>query len=528
VIRLLAFRNFAQRPWRSALLLLGFGMGVSVMVVLLSVGEALITQARDRKLVGGGDVTVLPEGLDLEVMKVGGLGGMYFSIPNARFVQLQLLDAPRLAADVRAVAPQIEGKLVYLRLPDGREIPVQASADVPSASAAVGSAPRVVAGVWRDDGGDRRWSRPTPAELRHDIDHFHLPPAEARDRASWAEWHYFNVLSADRRRWAFVTLLVAGDVPQGRWGGGVLVTLREQDGATRRFGAAAPASAVRFSTTDADLTVGDSRVTVLPDGRYRVEARAVEEGRARGADDGRGVETTASGRASSMLLSGGGPRAHVDVDLIVTPAPRAYFPGAALSGGEVVSGYAVAALRADAMGTVCVDRRCERYDGAQAYHDHNWGTWQGVTWEWGAARAGAYTLLYGRVQPPDSLAAPTALFLYLVDSLGFRAVFRPARIDYVDGRTITVNGRAVRVPSRAVMADTRGDDTLRVELEIEDAIGTDTRASTLERGESIQGGPRRDLPRPYFIQMKGLARLSGRLGGAPLRGEGTGFFETYR
>src|SRR6476620_6902137 len=99
VIRLLALRNFAQRPWRSALLLLGFGMGVSVMVVLLSVGEALITQARDRKLVGGGDVTVLPEGLDLEVMKVGGLGGMYFSIPNARFVQLQLLASPRLADD---------------------------------------------------------------------------------------------------------------------------------------------------------------------------------------------------------------------------------------------------------------------------------------------------------------------------------------------------------------------------------------------------------------------------------------------
>jgi hypothetical protein len=134
MIRLLALRNLAQRPWRTALLLLGFGMGVSVMVVLLSVGEALVTQARDRRLVGGGEITVLPEGLDLEVLKVGGLGGLYFSIPNARFVQLQLLAAPRLAGDVRAVAPQIEGKLLYLRLGSGRELTVRATGEVPSAT----------------------------------------------------------------------------------------------------------------------------------------------------------------------------------------------------------------------------------------------------------------------------------------------------------------------------------------------------------------------------------------------------------
>src|SRR6476620_11637803 len=85
VFFLLAVRNLTHKPGRSALLFLGYGLGVSVMIVLLSIGEALITQARDEKLVGGGSVTVLPEGLDVEVMKTGGLGGLFFSIPNARF-----------------------------------------------------------------------------------------------------------------------------------------------------------------------------------------------------------------------------------------------------------------------------------------------------------------------------------------------------------------------------------------------------------------------------------------------------------
>src|SRR5438876_72712 len=76
MISLLAFRNIVYRPWRSVLLFFGYGVGVSVMIVLLSVGEALLTQARDEKLVGGGSITVLPQGIDVEAMKTGGVGGL--------------------------------------------------------------------------------------------------------------------------------------------------------------------------------------------------------------------------------------------------------------------------------------------------------------------------------------------------------------------------------------------------------------------------------------------------------------------
>lgn len=497
MISLIAFRNIVYRPWRSALLFFGYGVGVGVMIVLLSVGEALLTQARDEKLVGGGSITVLPQGLDVEVMKTGGVGGLFFSIAQARFVYQQLLASPRLATNVEVAAPQIENRLLYVRTVGGDEHAVRASGEIPSLTRAVRGPLVIGAGSWTDDDRDRRWMSPTLEELRHDIDHFHLPPDSAANLDTWAEWHYFNVLSADGKRWAFISFIVANDsrdstAQRGSYRpvGSVGITLREQEGRSRRFESLIPASDVRYSTTSANLALGNSTVTVLPSGDYRVVATA----------------RSASGESP------------ISVDLVVSPAARAYFPGTSLGFGDFVSGYTVPALRASAKGRICVGRDCEEYDGAQSYHDHNWGVWRDVTWDWGASRAGKYTILYGRVIGPDRQGKDNPLFVYLIDERGFRAVLRPAGITYEDGRITRVGGRTIRVPSRATFADVRGADTLRVELTVEDAIATDTR----QQSGSVSAGA------PYFIQMKGRAKISGRLGGEPVAGEGAGFFETYR
>jgi hypothetical protein len=509
MISLIAFRNIVYRPWRSTLLFFGFGIGVGVMIVLLSVGEALLTQARDEKLVGGGSITVLPQGLDVEVMKTGGVGGLFFSIDHGRFIYDQLLASPRLALSVTAVAPQIESRLLYLRTAGGIEYPVRAGGEIPSKTVAVRGPVRIGAGEWRDDDGDRKWISPSPAELRHEIDHFHLPPDSAADRKTWAEWHYFNVLSPDGKRWAFISFIVAGDVTGDKWGGSVTVTLREQEKLSRKFEAFIPRESVRFSTDSANLRLGESTVQVLANGDYKVHAIAREQ------------------NSSSPIA----------VDLVVSPSPRAYFPGASLSSGALVSGYTVPGLRASASGRICVSAQCESYQGAQSYHDHNWGIWQGVTWDWGAARAGSYTILYGRVLGPEKQRRETPLFVYLVDSLGFRAVMRPSRITYTDGRTAYADGNTLRVPSQAVFADVRGGDTLRVVLDIDDAIATDTRRQSKDQSPFAnqatigeRGDPQRDaaFTRPFFIQMKGTATISGRIGGDVIAGKGAGFFETYR
>src|SRR5688500_6309375 len=298
MIVLLALRNLAYRPWRSVFLLVGYGVGVAVMIVLLSIGEALLTQARDERLVGGGEITVLPEGIDVEVMKTGGLGGLFFSIGNASFIHRQLLASPRLQDVVSAVSPQIEGKLTYMRVGD-REHTVRAMGEIPSATRAVGAAPAIASGVWDDDEGDRRWLTPSLAELRHDIDHVHMPPDDLEDASSWGEWHYFNVLSDGGERWAFLSFIVGGDVRGREWGGQVLITTHGEGIPTRRFMASVPPDSVRYSTREADLRIGASSVTVLPDGRYSVRAVARESG---------------------------GP-ARMTVDLVIQLAPGAHVPG---------------------------------------------------------------------------------------------------------------------------------------------------------------------------------------------------------
>src|SRR3954447_8724741 len=245
MITLIALRNFLLRPWRSLFLLLGYSLGVAVMIVLLSIGEALLSQARQERLVGGGQVTVLPEGIDVEVMKTGGLGGMFFSIDHSRFIYRQLLAAARLQTEVSAAAPQVTGKLMYLTT-GTRTLPVLASGEIPSSMASVGAAPRLVQGEWIDTPDDRRWTTPTAFELREEIDRFHLPPQEVRGDSTWGEWHYFNVLWPGGRKWAFVSFIVGGAVPEGRWGGQVLITLHEIGKPARRFASQAAPSAVAF------------------------------------------------------------------------------------------------------------------------------------------------------------------------------------------------------------------------------------------------------------------------------------------
>src|ERR1700674_4202049 len=95
----LALRNITYRPWRSVLLFVGFGVGVAVMIVLLSIGEAMLSQARNEKLVGGGTITVLPEGVGVEGKKTGGIGGLFFSIDHASFLYRQLLASPNYGGE---------------------------------------------------------------------------------------------------------------------------------------------------------------------------------------------------------------------------------------------------------------------------------------------------------------------------------------------------------------------------------------------------------------------------------------------
>jgi hypothetical protein len=307
---------------------------------------------------------------------------------------------------------------------------------------------------------------PTQGELLREIDAFHLPPV--RD-STWAEWHYFNVV-LDEERWIYLTLIVAGEVgTPGRWGGRVLLTIREPNGEHRSLTRDLPGERVRFGTDSPDLQFGDSASVSLEGDGYRVRASA------------------------------GGAR----VDLRVRPQPRRYFPRVDLGGRELVSGYVAPALYARAEGRVCLPA-CEEIRGAQAYHDHNWGVWRNVSWEWGSASDANLSLIYGAVRGDSSGAE--GVFAALLDDRGARALFRPREISFPSRATRWVNGRSVSVPQRILLDDPRAG--IRVIVEVNAAHITE-----LERKD-----------RRYFVQMRGVATVEER---GRIVGRLPGFFETY-
>jgi hypothetical protein len=171
---LLARRSLELRPGRTLLFLGGFGLAVGVMIALLSVGEAIVEQARDKDLVGGGDIVLVPQGTDVEVLKLGGVSAMFSTIPNARFVVRQLLAGPRFAQDVAAASPSWSGRPLYLR--KGTTV-VQgvASASVPSLERAVGGAP--LPSAWRDSPGESLLALIEGPSLYDEMDRWHLPAA---------------------------------------------------------------------------------------------------------------------------------------------------------------------------------------------------------------------------------------------------------------------------------------------------------------------------------------------------------------
>ena len=467
------------------------------MIVLLSIGEALLTQARDEKLVGGGDVTVLPEGIDVEVLKTGGLGGMFFSIDHARFVysscsprrdsrrQFGRRAADRGQAAVRAHA-------------NGREVAVMASGEIPSATAAVGAMPPLAIGDV-----DRR--RPRSHVARSTAER-----AAQRDR-SLSSSAARRATRSDLGGVALLQRAVARSIDVGvhlvhrRRAGSRRAMGRPgaRDAARRRAGRrvasspTVPASAVRFSTTRPTCRWAASSVSVLADGRYAVRAHAREERR------------TGHGRRESRRRAG---------------AARV-LPGAALSSGETVSGYVVPGLRADATGSICVNgsvRALRRRAvvsrpqlGRVARRDVGVGS--------GARRdrTRCCTVACSRGQH----VASQPLFVYVVDSLGFLALFRPREIRYEDSRDDDRRRRRpFTFPARARWSTCAATTRCGSTLTIEDATATDTRRPGVERGDGLSA---RQLARPYFVQMKGLMTISGRSRPADRR-RGRGFFETYR
>ena len=267
-------------------------------------------------------------------------------------------------------------------------------------------------------------------------------------------------------------------MPNGRWGGRLLISRRMPAGGYERFTADFPSQLVAFDTAGANLTLGGNTVRQVG-GVYHLSARAA------------------------------GPTGSVRIELTVTPDRNRYFPPVDLKEGEYLSGYVVPMLSGHASGSICTGSTCRPITAVPAYHDHNWGVWRDVTWDWGAARGTKFNLLYGAVYAPDDsiLSAGSGsprIFVALVDSLGVRQILRAREVRY--------SGQPGQPPTAFEFIAARDADTVTM------------RAKILDFQASDGVGTGRDRK---FLQMRGSFTLEGKVGGAVVADSGTGFFETY-
>jgi len=217
----------------------------------------------------------------------------------------------------------------------------------------------------------------------------------------------------------------------------------------------------------------------------------------------------------------------VVVALTIDPAPLAYLPPLVMKGEDgFESGYVVPVMIGRASGTVDVGARRIAFVRAPAYHDHNWGYWRAVHWEWGQTQSGDGTvgLVFGAVHAPELTAGggKERRFAVVTGREGYLGAVEPDSF-LAEGRLpgVTYRGQSLPVPATLRFTGARGDDSLSVRFDAESAVASrplgDPRATA---------GPRLGAGR-VFLQMRGTYHVAGRVGGRAIGFASPGAAETF-
>jgi hypothetical protein len=456
----MAFRSLATRPIRTAVLACGFGFGIAVMASLLGVGAVILEQAHSPALAGGGDLVIL---------------GRFGAVESARFVTTSVLGAPDLARRIVAVSPSKNATLYLMTA--GAPIEVDGIGVIPSLERALDNQEIADQADWVDAPGDRAWSSPAPGDVLRAMDRFHPIPATPEFSASWAEWLYFNGHTADGTLRFYITFLAgpAAATP-GRRAAGVRLQL-ERNGTTTTYSAGGEIDETKLLESAPDLDIAGNRVR-LEGLRYR-------------------IELALPGAAGELTLAA---------------APGRSLPPATLRGARGwLSGYVAPVLSGTVRGSLAVGGDRIVFDNATGYHDHNWGFWEGVRWQWGQVAHDDVSIIYGRVFPPAAVADPERVpgFLGVLGRqgpLGFSTAVTLEEQNMADGRP---DGVRIRARGRSL------DLTLAFAVE----RSVRTAMSMTQPGV----GPALD-----FFQLAGQYTVTGKVGDRTLDFTARGAAETFR
>ena len=456
----LALRSLSTRPIRTAVLACGFGFGIAVMAALLGVGAVILEQAHSPALQGGGDLIIL---------------GRFGSVDSARFVLTSVVGAPDLARRAAAISPWKEATL-HLMSASG-PISVTATGGIPSFERAIGDPEIAAFPEWVDTPADRAWASPSPGDVLRAMDRFHPIPDTPEFARSWAEWLYFNGHTADGSVRFYLTFLVGpASATPGRRVAGVRLQL-ERNGTMKNYAAGAEIDEATLLETAPDLDIAGSSVR-LEGNRYRIQ------------------------------LALPGATGEIALDAV----PGRSLPPATIRGARGwVSGYTAPVLSGTVRATLQVGGQPLSFENAVGYHDHNWGFWEGVRWQWGQVAQGDVSILYGRVFPPADVADPERV-------PGFLGVLGPdGPIGFSTNVTIEESGQTAGQPDRVVVK-ARGR---AIEVSLTLAVERLTRNTMSMTQPGV--GPTLD-----FLQMGGEYTVSGKVGERALDFKARGAAETFR
>jgi hypothetical protein len=452
----LAFRSLTAHPVRSAVLAAGFGVGVAVMAILLGVAGIVLEQAQAPALAGGGDVLIR---LSLPV--------------PARLLLSGTLQSDALRPRIRTAAASHTTDLYLLH--NGQATRVNARGGIPSLERALADPETAHLEAWRDTAADVAWTNAPPDVVLRQIDRFHGIPDAPAWANSWAEWLYFNGRSNQAA--FYLTFLVGPRIDGGARSAGVRLQI-DRDGQMESFVGRADLMDAELSRAP-DLAIGGSSVTL--DGmRYRIHLDVM---------DARGRKAVG--------------------DVSLEASPGRLVPPIEIAGARGWrTGYVVPVMSGRMEGAIDIDGTRVSLDG-RGYHDHNWGFWQGVSWQWGQAQQGDLSVIYGRVFPPREAADPDTLpgFVGVLGPdgpLGYSSNVRIVETNDERGqpRTITVRARGTALD-------------LDMQFDVASAVTTHQAQGPLANGID-------------FLQMRGRYTVSGRAGPREFTFTAAGAAETFR
>jgi hypothetical protein len=305
------------------------------------------------------------------------------------------------------------------------------------------------------------------------MDAFHAIPDVPARGASWAEWLYFNGRTSTAR--FYLAFMAGARTSRGRQALGVSLQL-EREGRMTKYAQTFELDEQQLITAAPDMTAGKNTVRLVG-GDYHITIDVPEE--------------SGRGRAAGTLV-------------VHSTAGRSLPPFEIHGGGGWVSGYVVPVMAGTLDGMLRVDGESIDLSGGAAYHDHNWGFWEGVSWQWGQVQGAGLSFIYGRIFPPADAMDATRIpgFLLAIGEEGVQGYATDVTIDETDDP-------ATRRPRRIIV---RGrSDALSLTFDVAVAQTTVT--------------PMRGLD---FVQMRGTCEVTGRTSAGEVRFTAPASAETFR